>query len=310
MTFREAGSLVWRTVDEFMHDECGRSAAAISYYALFSLPALAVVAALSLRRLLGPSATQDLITEAVAGWTSPAVAETVGRLVGGAEVPRIEDPLAYFLGLAGVVFGATGSFLQVQRALNRAWYVRPGAGGVRAFFWKRAVSFPVLLLLFALLIVGFGASAYLLSFGRARLETLWGPLGTWLPVALDLGVSVSLLWLIVAVVFWLLPDAEIAWRDVLLGSFVTAWLVWLGKILVAAWVSGPGPAQAFGPAASLALVLLWIYFTSMFLLLGAEFTQVWARRAGRPIRPSPGAEISPGGRERLERLEPRPGAEG
>lgn len=286
------------TVDEFLTDECTRYAAAISYYAIFSLPALALLATLLLGRVLDPGELESTVLGFVSGVTSERAADAVRPVLRGVETPGQGGPLSWLLAAGGLVFGATAAFVQVQAALNRAWYVQPIGGGIRTFLWKRLVSFLLLVGLALLLLLGLGASTLLLAAGESLVSRFVEPLGPGLLFALDLLLSLALLSVVFAAVLRLLPDAEVEWRDVALGAIATALVFWIGKIGIAFYLSHASPTRPFGAAGSLALVLLWVYFTANLLLLGAEWTQVWARRMGRGIRPSAGAVLTPRGRER------------
>ncbi len=167
------------------------------------------------------------------------------------------------------------------------------------------VSFALLVGLAVLLLTGLGTSTLILSAGRTLAGRLIDPLGEGVLLALDLGVTLGVLTFVFGAVLWLLPDAEIAWRDVVGGALGTAILFWVGKSVIAFYLSNADPTRAFGVAGSLALLLLWVYYTAILLLLGAEWTQVRARRSGRPIRPSEGATLTPRGQQRAREDEER-----
>lgn len=298
-------SVLVETVEEFLADDCMRYAAAISYYAVFSLPALAAVAALFLGLFPGPGELEAIVVEAVGFVISGQAAEAVRPVLRRVESPLAGSPLSWALAGLALLFGTTGAFLQVQAALNRAWYVQPAGGSLRSFLWKRVVSFVLLMGLAVLLLTALGTSTLILSAGRTLADRLIDPLGEGVLLALDLGVTLGVLTFVFGAVLWLLPDAEIAWRDVVGGALGTAILFWVGKSVIAFYLSNADPTRAFGVAGSLALLLLWVYYTSILLLLGAEWTQVRARRSGRPIRPSEGASLTLRGQRRAREDEER-----
>jgi membrane protein len=114
-------------------------------------------------------------------------------------------------------------------------------------------------------------------------------IGPWVPRTLDFIVSLTLITLLFAAIFKFLPDARIRWREVWTGAFVTAVLFVVGKFGIGFYLGQSNPGSAYGAAGSLAVILLWMYLSAMILLIGAEFTQVWARRFGKRIEPSKGA---------------------
>lgn len=286
------------TIEEFFTDACPRFAAAISYYAVFSIPALAILATLFLGLFLEPDDLERTVLEMVAVITSEQAAEGVRPVLRRVENPAGTNPVSWLLAGAGLLFGATGAFIQVQAALNRAWYVEPAGGPiVRTFLWKRAVSFLLLGLLGILLLLALGTSALVLGAGEAVAARLIYPLGEGVLFVLELTLSLAVLTLVFATVLRLFPDARVAWRDVLGGAFATAVLFWIGKSAIAYYLARAEPGRTFGVAGSLVLVLLWVYYCANLFLLGAEWTQVRARRSGRRIRPSRGATLTDRGRE-------------
>lgn len=298
MDRRDQRPILVETIEEFFTDACPRFAAAISYYAVFSIPALAALATLVLGLFLGPDDLERTVLEMVAVVTSEQAAEGVRPVLRRVESPAGVNPLSWLVAGAGLIFGATGAFIQVQAALNRAWDVQPADGAViRAFLWKRLISFLLLGLLGVLLLLALGASALVLGAGEAIAARLLYPLGAGVLFVLELTLSLAVLTLVFGAVLRLFPDAHVAWRDVLGGAFATAVLFWIGKSAIAFYLARAEPGQTFGVAGSLVLVLLWVYYCANLFLLGAEWTHVRARRAGRRIRPARGATLTERGRE-------------
>jgi membrane protein len=197
---------------------------------------------------------------------------------------------ASVIGIAVLLFGATGVVAQLQYAFNKIWNVKPDprAGGIKQFVFKRILSFAMILAIAFLLLVSLVLTTVLSAFGER--------VGTWLPkdlskgmlLGLDFAVSLAVASVLFAAMCKWLPDAKVAWRDAILGGFLTGLLFLVGKFLLGLYLGHQDPT-AYGPAAALVLILIWTYYSSMIVFLGAEFTQVWARRHGRQIVPSPGA---------------------
>ncbi len=318
---------------DFSDDECMTSGAALAYYTIFSLPPLLV------------------IVFAVAGWTgveSSKIDSMVKRQLG---IPITEVPTAgagsqvassgktsrsqgnagpvsniaglgwasQVIGIAILVFSATGLFAQFQFALNRAWEVEPDPeqGGVMSFAVKRLLSLGMVAIIAFLLLVSF----VLTTLVNEAVEWLQGPspgtFATAIAIVLNDFVTLVIATLLFAAMFKVLPDAKTSWRDLFLGSAVTALLFVIGKSLIGWYLQNSNVGSRWGSAASsMVAVLVWVYYSSLIVLFGAELTQVWASRYGRGIQPAEGAvriieekrhirEETPRSRKPRERIESR-----
>lgn len=288
---------VKQTFSDFAEDECPRMAAALAYYTIFALPPLLVLLTLAaVAAGMDSGQVQGGIIEQASGLIGEEGARQIRTMLQEADRPG-GGLLPTILSGAALLFGATGAFLQLQGALNRAWEVKPKGGGVKGFFLKRLFSFGMIMAFGFLFLVGLVVSAAISAFAGQAVDMVQGTaLGAIPPDAfstiltvVDLLLSVVVIALLVGVLFKVVPDARIAWEDVRIGAIGTAVLLVLGKLAIGFYLGRSNPGSAYGAAGSLAVILVWIYYSSMILLLGAEFTQVWARRAGRHIEPSEGA---------------------
>jgi membrane protein len=280
-----------RAGSEFVNDECPRMAAALSYYTVFSLPSLLILILLIAGAIWDPQDIRGGLAAQIDALMGPATAEQVRAIIDQAQQPDTGRPLAAILGIAALLFGATGAFVELQAALNRSWNVQPDpeAGGIKNFLVKRVFSLGMVLSIAFLLLVSLVLSAMLAAFGGALGRFLPGGMSEVLLMAINMGVSLLVITLLFASMFKVLPDAKIAWRDVWVGAAVTAVLFLIGKFLIGLYLGQSNPGEAFGAAGSLAILLVWIYYSAMILLAGAEFTQVWADTRGGGIRPEEGA---------------------
>jgi membrane protein len=278
-------------VREFTKDECPRLAAALSYYTVFALPPMLIVVFVVAGAFVDPSALQGRVVEQARSLIGPQAANQVGTIIAEARRPEADNPARMALGLAALLFGATAAFAQLQAALNRVWEVAPDPerGGVRRFLAKRLLSFTMVLGVAFLLLVSLVLSATLAAFGDMLGGMLPGGVSGLTLSALDVLLSLTVFALVFGAIFKVLPDVTMRWQAVALGAVVTSGAFVLGKFVIGFYLGRSDPGSAFGAAGSLAVVLVWIYLSSMILLLGAEFTQVWARRHGEGIRPEPGA---------------------
>ena len=204
---------------------------------------------------------------------------------------RDKSSVGVFVGMGMLLLGATGALQELQTALNRAWRVEPDPhqGGIRRFLVKRLVSLLLLFGISLLLIASLAISLGLKAFG----EWLDTNPNDWLTSNalgwLHTGVSLAIITVLFAILLRFLPDAEVSWSDVWFGALATAILFWGGQSLLGLYLTWSKPTSAYGAAGSLALVLLWIYYSAMIFFLGAEFTQVLATARGKYIPPSHGA---------------------
>jgi membrane protein len=282
--------VIRQTLTEFVADECPRLAAALAYYAIFSLPALLVL----IVALAGLFADREQVTGRLTSYMQQTMGETGARQV-QTMLQQASQPgrglVGSLVGLVTLVAGATGVLLELQTALNRAWGVEPDPqqGGVRAFLWKRTLSLAMVLGIAFLLLVSLVAS-WLLSEFRVLVHQ-WSPDWMSRPVvqAIDVVTSLAIITLLFAALLKYLPDARLAWADVWAGAVLTSLLFVAGKFALGTYLSVSDPTSAFGAAGSLALVLLWIYYSAMIFFLGAEFTQVLAKSRGKRPEPEAGA---------------------
>ena len=279
------------SAQEFMDDDCTTMAAALSYYTVFSLPPLLVLILLLVGAVMDPQDVQGSLEGNLQSLMGPKAGQTVRTILEHAQLPGHGGLIATVIGIGALILGAAGVFGQLQAALNRAWGVKPdpNQGGIKNFVVKRLFTFGMILALAFLLLVSLVLSAALAAFG--------GALGRWLPAGfsatflqvINFAISFGVIALLFGAMFRVLPDAKIRWHDVWIGATVTAFLFVVGKTAIGIYLGHSNPGQAFGAAGSLALLLVWIYYSSMILLFGAEFTQVWADQRGSGVVPEPGA---------------------
>ncbi len=278
-------SILKQTGKDFLDDDCPTMAASLAYYTVFSLPPLIVVILLIASAAFSPAQVQEALQGQFASVMGPRAGEAILAIFENAERPGFSRGIASLLAIGGLLLGATGAFGQLQSALNTAWEVKPDPdqGGLRNFILKRVFSFGMILGIALLLVVFLAVSAVisLIAEGSAVPEALLH--------LFDAIVSVAVFTLLFGAMFRLLPDAKVAWRDVWVGAGVTTILFVAGKFALGFYLGRSNPGDAFGAAGSLAVMLVWIYYASMVLLMGAEFTRVWADSRGVGIEPEEGA---------------------
>jgi membrane protein len=285
------------------------SAAALSYYTIFSLPALLVLLLLLVGSVMNANDVRGGLESQMQSLMGPSAGEQVRTIIEKADEKPGGGALPTILGIAGLIFGATGAFGQLQKSLNRTWDVEPdpNQGGIKAFLSKRVFSLGIILVLAFLLLVSLVISAALSGMGD-RLDAFL-PSGLSEPMlqVFNLVISLAVITLLFAAMFKVLPDAKISWRSVWVGAAFTAVLFVVGKFLIGLYLGKSNPGQAYGAAGSLAVLLLWIYYSSLIVLFGAEFTETWAQdRRGETIEPEPGAIRVKREKQRIDSSAPRP----
>jgi membrane protein len=291
VSFKDIVALVRDSVKEFLEDDCPTQAAALSYYTIFAIPPLLVLLLLILGAVVDPQTLRGNLEVQLNALMGATATEQIRTILEQARAPGSGNVLATALSIGALVLGASGAFGQLQAALNRAWGVAPDPqqGGLKAFVLKRVFSFGMILSIAFLLLVSLVLSAALTAFGGALGSMLPDGLSAPLLQVLNQLLSLVVIALLFAALFKVLPDAKVSWHDVWIGGAVTAVLFVLGKFLIGLYLGQSNPGKAFGAAGSLAVLLVWIYYSSMIVLYGAEFTQVFAERRGKGISPQRGA---------------------
>lgn len=284
---------MWATLQttfrEFSEDNCPRIAAALAYYTTFSLAPFLLLIISICGFIWDPADVQNSIeTELVSiiGNDGATQIKTMLANASGSEGGLGSRALSLVL----LVVGATGLVGQLQGALNEAWEVRPDPdqGGLLGFIKKRVLSFGMICGIAFLLLVSLAVTALLSAAGNTLSVMLPDFVGRVL-YFVNLAISFAVIAILFAAMFKFLPDAEVKWSDVAVGALITAGLFVVGKFAIGMYLGSRNMESTYGAAGSLALVLVWIYYSAMIFLLGAEFTQVWAKTRGSGVEPSPGA---------------------
>ncbi len=274
------------TGKSFMADKAMRLSAALAYYSIFSLGPLLIVAIAMAGTLFGEKAAQGAVKGELTGSIGPEAAAAVQEMIKGINASGKSGMMA-IVGTCILLLSASGVFAQLKDAMNTVWNICPKEGrGILAMVWDRLLSLTMVLVIGFLLLVSLVLSA--------TIDAAVNWLGPILPVhplvfvLLNSVISLAVVTMLFAMIFKVLPDADVRWRDVWEGAFITSCLFALGKYLLAIYLSHQGAKSAYGAAGALILVLSWVYYSANILLLGAEFTQVLARHRGRKIEPTEG----------------------
>src|SRR5918999_1568977 len=279
--------VIIRAVQDWWNDNCLRLAASLAYYTALSLAPLVLVIVGVVGLVLDRQQAIHQLTAQLEGLMGASGRDLVTSILTSTS-PQ-EGALATIVGLVTLFIGATAVFGELQATMNLIWEVQPaptsGAwAGIWAWLKSRVFSLGLVFALAFLLLVSLVVSAALA--GAAAL--FQGPEQTLLSRLLEIAVSLAVLTLVFALFFKYVPDAEIRWRDVWLGGFVTAVLFTLGKTAIGYYLGQASVGSAYGAAGSLIVLLVWVYYAALIVFFGAEFTQAWAMRQGA-VAPQPHA---------------------
>ncbi len=280
--------VIKKTAGEWIEQDIPRLGAALSFYALFSIPPLFVIVLAISGFWFGDEAARRELFGQVSGAVGHQGSDAIQSLVSVAHTEN-RSPWAAMLAMSILLITATGTFVELQSSLNTIWGVRRKPGrGIRNVLKDRLLSFGLIVgigfLLLAALILSEGFSTIdAMTQGKVPTqETLWQ--------VIRFVVSYCMLTILVAIIFKILPDVRLAWRDVLTGAIITALLFNLGKYLFGQYLIRINLISTYGAASSLVIALLWIYYSAQVMLFGAKFTQVYSDMNNAHVEPIPGAE--------------------
>jgi len=263
-------------------------AAALAFFTTFSIAPVMIVAVAVVGLILGPRAAEGELLEQLREVIGPEAAGAVETAVINSQIDQ-SGWLPTLAGIAATALGATTVFAQMQQSLNAIWDVapRPQRSGLWRFLKARLLSLTVVLAIGFVLLVSLALSVSL----RAVIgfADQWLPVPGWVMVGTEIVVSLTVVTLLFAAIFKVLPDVVLSLREVLVGGFVTALLFTLGRSLIAMYLANTATASAYGAAGSLALLLLWVNYSSLILLFGAAFTRAQFEARGQRVIPRNGA---------------------
>jgi membrane protein len=276
---RIAIQLLRKTIEGFITGNCMRMAAALSYYAVFSLPAVLAIAVTVVGFFYSSHDVRGEVGRQAAHAVGASGARQIQALLADASKPR-HGLIESIVGSCIILIAATGVMVELQAAMNDIWEVKQDANrsGMKLFFLKRLFSLIMVMAIAILLLLSLIMNTLLAAFTEpiaAQLPAgISGGLLNWMHTLVTLALIAGLF----AAMFKLLPDAPVRWSDVWLGALLTALLFALGNFLVGLYLGHSNLTSVFGAGSSLAVILVWIYYAAMVVLFGAKFTFVWSQR--------------------------------
>jgi membrane protein len=266
------------------NDNVPRMGAALAYYTLFALAPILIVAIAVAGLAFGPEAVRGEIVGQIEGLVGRDGAQAVQAMLEGASKPSSSIP-ATIIGIITFFLGATGAFLELQADLDAIWRVKPKSRGnfLKDLLMQRFISFGLVLGFAFLLLTSLVVSAALAAVHTYMGNAFPGVAVLW--EALNVIVSLIVITLLFAMIYKVLPDVKLTWSDVWVGALVTAGLFTIGKFLIGLYLGTSSFGSTYGAAGSVVVVLVWVYYSSQIILLGAEFTRAYVEQFGP--RPPP-----------------------
>lgn len=276
---------------KFQKDDPISHSASIAFYTIFSLPAILIIVMTIAGSLFGAEAVRGEIVGQFEDYIGLASAKAIENIIVNAAISDRSTP-ALIIGIATLLFGATTVFASIQTALNHIFRVRTReekAGLLRVAI-NRLLSFAMVVILGFLMLVSL-LMDIALAFLRGQLKIFFPDTAVYLGSALNLVVSIFVVTVIFALIFLVLPDVRLRWSQVWRGSVFTSVLFFIGKYLIGFYLGTSDITTTYGAAGALVLILIWVYYSSAILLLGAEYIYVFLHRRGRHVKPVRDAEI-------------------
>jgi membrane protein len=281
-------TLLWKlcrsSVIKWWQDDALRLGAALSYYTIFSLAPLFTIVVALVGFILGEEMVKKELVGEFADLVGPASARTIQTMIESARQP-VTGVIATIVSVTVMVVVSTGMFAELQDALNLIWDIKPKASiNLWTILKNRFFSFIMVIGIGFLLLASLIVSAILSGAGKFLSIVLSAPEP--LMQLINEGLSFAVITLLFAMMFKVLPEAHIAWKDVWVGALVTAVLFTIGKWVIGFCIGKSVLVSIYGTASSLMIILLWVYYSSLIFFLGAELTCVHATKYESPFRRS------------------------
>lgn len=291
--------LLKQTFKAWNNDDPFRLSAIVAYYAVLSLPGLLVLVINTVGAIWGTEIVQGKLTGEISEALGPGAAESIKDIIESTRGGN-KSLISTILGIATLIFGATGVFYHLQLSLNNVWGIKQDPdSGLKKVVKDRLLGFGFVMVIGFLLLISFIVST-VISLLNGYLQSFLPEFSVYAAFVLSELLSLGVITVLFALMFKFLPDAKIRWRSIWVGAFLTAVLFTLGKFLLGLYFGKADPSSTYGAAGSLVLILLWVSYSCLILFFGAEFTWVFAKKYGHRIEPSSHAILISGQVEEQE----------
>ncbi|WP_419419872.1 YihY/virulence factor BrkB family protein [Legionella sp. D16C41] len=281
----------------YSEDKIAIFAAALAYYTAFALAPFLIICTSIVGLAFGQEAAQGRILEQVSTMTGKESADLIQTMIVSASKPS-SGITAQIVSIVLLIIATSGIFSQIQMGLNNIWGVEPKPGrGIWGVIKDRFLSFTIVLSVAFLLLVSLLLSVIITMLSGYLSQLLPG--GELIAWGLNFAISLTVITFLFALIFKILPDVELTLLDVIWGAFWTAVLFTVGKTLLGLYLGQSHVASAFGPAGSLIIILIWVYYSAQILFLGAELTKLHVTKHGKKIKPDVDAYVKEEGKKSL-----------
>ncbi len=285
VTLRKIRRLLTEILDEWQVNEVSLLASSLAYYTVFSLAPLMVLVIMIVGTIFEEAMVQDELIYQLSQLFGKEGAELISTAIVNLRVDSEEQTFQIVFNIAFLLFGATGVFTQIQTALDRIWEVKPAPKHrVLNLLRKRLLCFLMVLVIACVLILFFVVNTILARLVIYLNELVPGSGYLWQFISLLITFGGTTL--IFIMMYSILPDAQVAWRDTIVGAFITSLLFLVGQYFFGQFLSRTDFGSTYGVAGSFVIVITWIFYAAHILFLGAEFTKVYAKQRGAAIVPS------------------------
>lgn len=282
--FLTTWAILKKTVVNFYDDDSMSYASSIAFYTIFSMPAILIIALSIGTTFYERNVVQDELIIQVERLIGMSSAKEINEIISNARFDAT-SAFAKSVGIVTLIFSATTVFASLQSSLNKIWGFKPKPGrGIIKFIVNRLLSLAMVAVMGFLLLVSLVVDASLVIFQGFLSRTMEG-LTLYILNALNAIISFTIITVIFGLVFKVLPDADVKWRDVWVGAIVTTILFTIGKFLIGFYLGSSAFGSAYGAAGSLVIILVWIYYSTIIVLFGAELTSVYTEEIGERIKP-------------------------
>ncbi|HEX8316407.1 MAG TPA: YihY/virulence factor BrkB family protein [Flavisolibacter sp.] len=282
--FKLAWRIIARTGENFSEDNCMKLAASLSYYTIFAMAPLLIIIISTVGSIFGRDAVQGTVYTELRGLVGNEAALQIQEIIANLQNSH-NTALGAIVGIIILIVGATGIFTEIQSSINFIWSVKakPRKSWLK-YLINRGLSFILVLTLGFLLVVTLIAGI-LLEVLDDKLARLFPNATVYLLNTLNIALPLVTITSLFLVIYKVLPDAVISWRDALIGSVFTALLFLAGRYVINLYLGKSGLGVTYGAAASIVIILSWVYYSSVILYFGAEFTRAFALETGHGIKP-------------------------
>jgi membrane protein len=285
LTWRGAGGLVKDAFNGFLDDKVAKLSGALAYFTVFSIGPMLIVIIFFADLFYGRDAVEGTIFGQIKGFVGANAAAQIQEIIRNATLSN-KGTVTGIIGIVTLLVGATTVFAEIQDTINTIWGLKPKPEkGWLKIVLDRLLSFSIVVSIGFLLLVSLVVTGLVEALSN-RLIKIFPDVALLLIYIFNLLLTFGIVTLLFAIIFKVLPDAIIKWKDVITGAMVTAVLFMIGKFGITFYIGSSSVGTAYGTAGSFVILLLWVYYSSIILYFGAEFTKAYAATYGGLIKPS------------------------